>query len=97
MPECAEGTMNLAGPSEPVDLLGHSMGGLCALAFALGDPERVRRLVLVCSGSGGPIIRRAKGWPANHCLTDFDFRRLTYWGFRGVLVAGPARTAARSG
>jgi pimeloyl-ACP methyl ester carboxylesterase len=33
--------------AEPVDLVGHSMGALIALRFALRWPERVRRLVLV--------------------------------------------------
>lgn len=32
---------------EPVDLVGHSMGALVALRFALRHPERVQRLVLV--------------------------------------------------
>jgi pimeloyl-ACP methyl ester carboxylesterase len=36
----------LAGP-EPVDVVGHSWGALVALRFAIDQPERVRRLVLV--------------------------------------------------
>jgi pimeloyl-ACP methyl ester carboxylesterase len=36
-----------------VDLVGHSMGGLTALAVALDAPERVRRLALIDSGGLG--------------------------------------------
>lgn len=32
--------------TEPVDLVGHSLGGLVACAVAAGRPERIRRLVL---------------------------------------------------
>ena len=33
-----------------VDLLGHSMGGFVVLRFALAHPERVRSLILLCTG-----------------------------------------------
>ncbi len=39
---------------ERVDLLGHSMGGFVALRLALAHPERLRRLVLVCTGPETP-------------------------------------------
>lgn len=34
--------------SEPIDLVGHSMGGAIATLMATQRPDRVRRLVLVC-------------------------------------------------
>ena len=36
----------------PVDLIGYSMGGRVALAFALADPGSLRRLVLIGAGPG---------------------------------------------
>jgi|GEM_PF-4429031 len=62
MVECACEALNVAHVKQ-ADVLGHSMGGLCALALALEHPERVRRLVLVGSVSGGPAIRRGRGIP----------------------------------
>jgi pimeloyl-ACP methyl ester carboxylesterase len=41
-----------AGAAGPIDLVGQSMGGWCALGFALAHPERVRRLVLADTPGG---------------------------------------------
>ncbi len=60
----------LDGPSVagPVDAVGHSMAGLVLLAYALDHPRRVRRLVLIGTGSGGPAYMRAPGalWNRTH-------------------------------
>src|SRR5438445_898425 len=45
MPEmlaCTGEALEARGVHGPVDVAGHGMGGLCALAFALGRPRRVR-------------------------------------------------------
>lgn len=39
-------------PDRPVDLLGYSMGGRVALAFALSNPQRVRSLMLESASPG---------------------------------------------
>ncbi|MDE1916701.1 MAG: alpha/beta fold hydrolase [Sphingomonadales bacterium] len=39
-----------------VHLLGNSMGGHSAVAFALANPERVGKLVLMGGGTGGPSL-----------------------------------------
>lgn len=44
--------LDAAAVREPVDLVGQSMGGWCALGFALAHPERVRRLVLADTPGG---------------------------------------------
>lgn len=41
------GDLDAIAGAEPVDLVGHSWGALIALRFALDQPARVRRLVLV--------------------------------------------------
>uniref|UniRef100_UPI0003664205 alpha/beta fold hydrolase n=4 Tax=Novosphingobium nitrogenifigens TaxID=378548 RepID=UPI0003664205 len=41
---------------DKVDLVGNSMGGHSALAFALANPARVGKLVLMGGGTGGPSL-----------------------------------------
>ena len=54
--------------AERIDLVGNSMGGYFAMAFAIAHPERVRRLVLVGAPVGLdrgeiPLILRLMGNP----------------------------------
>ena len=64
-----------------VGIVGHSMGGLCAIAFALAHPARVAKLGLINTLTGGPAIRRHKAIPYCMRLTDPDFWRLCWWAF----------------
>lgn len=68
MHQCASEALDMCGVSGPVDVLGHSMGGLTALAYAIEQTTRVRRLVLVGTGSGGPAYMNAPGalWNSSH-------------------------------
>jgi pimeloyl-ACP methyl ester carboxylesterase len=68
MHQCADEALDLCGVTGPVDALGHSMGGLALLAYAIEGPGRVKRLVLVGTGSGGPAYMGAPGalWNRSH-------------------------------
>lgn len=65
---CTDETLDASGITAPVDALGHSMAGLVLLAYALERPSRIRRQVLVGTGSGGPAYLRAPGalWNRTH-------------------------------
>jgi 2-succinyl-6-hydroxy-2,4-cyclohexadiene-1-carboxylate synthase len=57
-----DGEITALGQEEPLDLVGYSMGARLALAYAVRNPERVRRLVLE-SGSPGlddPVAREVR-------------------------------------
>lgn len=82
---CADAALDLCGVRGPVDALGHSMGGLVTLAWAVARPARVRALVLIGTGTGGRAYMRAPGamWHRGHPA---------FWG---VAALGMLHTAAR--
>jgi proline iminopeptidase len=68
MHQCANEALDVCGIPGPADALGHSMGGLAVLAYAIEQPARTQRLVLVGTGSGGPAYMQAPGalWNRSH-------------------------------
>lgn len=75
---CAEESLRVAGAAPPVDVAGHSMGSLCALALAIERPDLVRRLLLVGSCSGFAAVRR---WSIPHNWSPWRDRQwwLAMW------------------
>lgn len=70
------------GIEGPVDVVGHSMSGFVALAYAIERPHRVHRLVLANSVSGFPAAARC-GFPGSAFgISDPDFWRIIVWGIR---------------
>jgi pimeloyl-ACP methyl ester carboxylesterase len=78
----AEETLDRLGIDKPVDVVGHSMGGLCALAFAAENPEKTRSLVLIGSMSGFPAVARLAGPGSYFKIYNPDYWRLVFWGIR---------------
>jgi len=68
MHDCADEALAVCGISGPIDAVGHSMGGLAVLAYTIERPERVRRLVLIGTGTGGRAYMTAPGalWNRSH-------------------------------
>ena len=66
----------------PITLVGHSMGGLCTLAFALAYPGLVKRLILIGTLSGGSAIQRYGGMPWGSWLVGLERWQFMRWGMR---------------
>ena len=85
MPEmlgCALETLDHLGVDGPLPIVGHSMGGLCALAFAITYPALVDRLVLIGALSGSSAIQRHRGMPWGNWLSAPDRARFLWYGLR---------------
>ncbi len=82
MLDCAIDTLKAAGVDGEIDVAGHSMGGLVALAFALEHPERVDQLLLINTLSGFDASLKwgmpGSAWNWN----QKEYWQLMYWGIR---------------
>jgi proline iminopeptidase len=90
MPEmlaCIDEALSASGSSLPVDILGHSMGSLCALGYSLDHPEQVRKLALIGAVSGWPAVMR---YGRHRTYGPFNprFWQLAYYGLRVQWEAG---------
>lgn len=85
-------TLERLGIEGPVDVIGHSMGGLSALAFAIEHPEHTNKLVLIGTFSGFPAAAKW-GMPGSLWrMTDGDYWRLIVWGLQVKLGTGSLAT-----
>jgi proline iminopeptidase len=60
---CAAEALETSQVTSLVRVVGHSMGGLCALGFSIEHPRLVERLVLIGACSGFPAVFR---WSVPH-------------------------------
>jgi proline iminopeptidase len=82
MIQAADETLDRLGIEGPIDVVGHSMGGFTALAYATERPERIQRLVLINNVSGFPAAARC-GFPGSaFSITDPNYWRIIFWGIR---------------
>ena len=58
MIDCTNETLDYFNIHEKIDIVGHSMGSFCALAYTISYQERVKRLVLIGSTSGWTAQRK---------------------------------------
>lgn len=72
----------------PLRVVGHSMGGLCALGLALEHPGLVDRLVLIGACSGFPAVMR---WSTPHNWSPWknsEWWECFWLGFRQMIGQG---------
>jgi proline iminopeptidase len=78
----ADEALDRLGYDNQVDVIGHSMGGLLALAYAIERPENTQRLVLINSMAGFPSAARC-GFPGSAFhIYQADYWRIIIWGIR---------------
>lgn len=80
--ECTGESLDVLKIQQPITVLGHSMAGLCAIAYSLAHPDLVAKLVLVGALSGAPAIARCKAMPWGRWLTGSDRWKFTLLGLR---------------
>jgi len=88
MLDCAVEALEAMQINVPVRVVGHSMGGLCALALSIERPELVRRLALIGACSGFPAVFR---WSTPHNWSPWRDRKwwqCTWLGFRQMIGKG---------
>jgi proline iminopeptidase len=88
MLNCTEETLSHLDIHHSFSVIGHSMGGLCAIAYTLSYPKYVQKLVLIDTATGGPAIARCKGMPWGMRRIDPDFWRFIIWGWRLSSASG---------
>jgi pimeloyl-ACP methyl ester carboxylesterase len=82
MLECADQTLSILSINEPVPVVGHSMGGLSALAFAIERPEKTEKLVLIGAVAGFPSAAK-HGLPFSAFgPLDAEYWQIIVWGTR---------------
>ena len=86
----AEEALRHFGVDGPVEVAGHSMGGFCAVAFAVERPERTSALVVACGNPGYPAVRRQ--WFSENPIHGLDFLEMSWYGARQIMGTGNLAT-----
>lgn len=83
---CAEEALEYFGVQGTLDVVGHSMGGFCALAFAIEKKAWVKKLLVVCGNPGYSEV--SSQWFDSKLIRGWDFLKLTYYGFKEIVGLG---------
>lgn len=79
---CADQTLSSLNITEPIPVVGHSMGGLCAVAFAVERPGKTERLILIGAVAGFPSAAKY-GLPFSvYGPLEVEYWQIIIWGTR---------------
>jgi pimeloyl-ACP methyl ester carboxylesterase len=78
----ADEALSRLGIQDAIDVVGHSMSGFAALAYAVERPYKVNRLILVGSLSGFPAAARYGLPRSTFSILEPDFWRIVLWGIQ---------------
>lgn len=85
---CAVEALEFSQVKPPVRVVGHSMGGLCALGLAIERADLVDRLILIGACSGFPAVMR---WSTPHNWSPWknsEWWECFWLGFRQIIGLG---------
>lgn len=85
---CATEILEACQVQLPLPVVGHSMGGLCALGFSIEQPELVKCLMLIGACSGFPAVFR---WSTPHNWNPWhnsEWWQCMWLGFRQMIGMG---------
>lgn len=88
MLNCAAEALEVSEVQPPLRVVGHSMGGLCALALSIERLDLVERLTLIGACSGFPAVLR---WSTPQNWSPWENRewwQCTWLGFRRMIGKG---------
>lgn len=80
MIDCTNEVLDYFKISEPIDFLGHSMGSFCALAYAINNQVKIKRLILIDSTTGWKAQKKYgihKSWK---WWKDKEYWLSRFWG-----------------
>ncbi|PKO50342.1 MAG: hypothetical protein CVU27_08905, partial [Betaproteobacteria bacterium HGW-Betaproteobacteria-20] len=97
MLDCINETLKEFVIAQPIDMLGHSMGSFCALAYAIYFPEKVNRLVLVGCTSGWGQQKKYGVHTSWKWWRHKQFWQSRYWGTKNYLGISNLATYTNGG
>lgn len=83
--DCINQALNEFGITEPIDMIGHSMGSFCALAYSTHFPQKIKKLILVGCTSGWGQQKKYGVHKSWKWWRHKQFWQSRYWGTKNFI------------